>query len=68
MKDSHLFKCELKLSCVEQQLEKDLRFVLGVIKHLVFDLTKALVVWVIGYETEDDWSQINTLFSPTSPL
>lgn len=54
MKDSHLFECKLKLSSVEQKLEKDLRLVLGVIKHLVFDLTKTLVVWIIGCRTNDD--------------
>lgn len=54
MRGSHLFECELKLSSIQQKLEQDLGVVLGVVEHLVFYLTQSLVVWVIGYETEND--------------
>lgn len=44
----HLFEGELKLSCVKEELEEDPGVVLGVIEHLVFNLTQSFVVWIIG--------------------
>lgn len=49
---SHLLERELKLSSVEQELEKHLGVVLGVVEHLIFELTQPLVVRVVGCETE----------------
>lgn len=49
---SHLFQSELKLCRVQQQLEQSLWVVLGVVQNLVFDLAKALVVWVVGFKEQ----------------
>lgn len=46
---THLFEGELKLGSVQQELEQDLRLVLGVIEHLVFYLTQSFVVWIVGF-------------------
>lgn len=46
--EPHLFECELKLSCVQEELEEDPGVVLGVVEHLVFNLTQSFVVWIIG--------------------
>lgn len=45
---AHLFEGELKLSCVKQKSKQELGVVLGVVEHLVFDLTQPLVVWVVN--------------------
>lgn len=39
LEEPHLFEGELKLSCVKEELEEDPGVVLGVIEHLVFNLT-----------------------------
>lgn len=44
----YLFECELKLSCVKQELEQDPGVVLGITENLVFYLAQSLVVWIIG--------------------
>lgn len=49
---AHLFECELKLSSVEQELKQDPGVVLGVVEHLIFDLTQPLVVQIIGCKTK----------------
>lgn len=45
---AHLFEGELKLSRVQQEAKKDLGVVLGVVEHLVLNLTQPLVVWVVS--------------------
>lgn len=51
----HLFECKLKLSCVQEELEKNPGVVLGVIEHLVFDLTQAFVVGIVGCGKITNW-------------
>lgn len=54
--DPHLFECKLKLSCVQEELEEDPGVVLGVVEHLVFDLTQAFVVGIIGCGKITTWA------------
>lgn len=45
---AHLFEGELKLSRVQQEAKQELGVVLGVVEHLVLNLTQPLVVWVVS--------------------
>lgn len=54
--DPHLFECKFKLSCVQEELEEDPGVVLGVVEHLVFDLTQAFVVGIISCGKITSWA------------
>lgn len=61
----HLFELELKLSRVKEKLKQDPWVVLGVVEHLLFNLTQPLVVWIIGYRRKKNKQQIHNLFTLT---
>lgn len=54
--DPHLFECKLKLSRVQEELEEDPGVVLGVVEYLIFDLTQAFVVGIIGCGKITAWA------------
>lgn len=57
---NYLFEDELKLGCIQKQLEQNFGIVFGVVDDLFFDLTQSLVVWIIRLKEKKKKNKIRT--------